>query len=85
MIKLGDKVKDKVSGISGIVVSRIEFLNGCIQFGVQPPYDKKDQREISNWNIDEAQLDKIPGGLNAGEKKVPIGGATTRSVARSKY
>lgn len=33
-IKLGNKVRDTVTGFSGIVTSRIEYLNGCIQFGV---------------------------------------------------
>ena len=26
--KLGDKVRDKISGLEGIITSRIEFLNG---------------------------------------------------------
>jgi hypothetical protein len=33
-IKLGDKVKDKVSGYTGIAVARTQFLNGCIQYSV---------------------------------------------------
>lgn len=34
-INLGDKVRDKTSGFTGIATSKTEFLNGCIQFGVQ--------------------------------------------------
>lgn len=33
-IKLGDKVRDKVSGYTGIAVARCEFINGCIQYTV---------------------------------------------------
>lgn len=33
--KLGDEVKDTITGLKGVVVSRIEYKNGCIQNGVQ--------------------------------------------------
>lgn len=33
-IKLGDRVRDKISGYEGIAVARVEFLNGCIQYTV---------------------------------------------------
>ena len=33
-IKLGDMVKDNVSGYEGIAVARTKFLNGCIQYTV---------------------------------------------------
>ncbi len=39
-IKLGDKVKDLVTGFTGVVVSRIEYINGCVQFGIVPKADK---------------------------------------------
>ena len=40
-IKLGDKVRDKITGFTGIAVNRTEFLNGCIQIGVQGKIDKE--------------------------------------------
>jgi len=42
-IELGDKVRCKYSGFEGTVVSKIEFINGCIQFGVtaENPKSKK--------------------------------------------
>ena len=36
MIELGRIVKDKVTGFTGIAIARLEFLNGCLQFLVQP-------------------------------------------------
>lgn len=36
MINLGDKVKDRISGFSGIATARYEYLNGCIRFQVEP-------------------------------------------------
>jgi len=58
-MKLGDKVRDKVTGLVGITVDRIEYLNGCIQYGVQPPY-KKGSTELPTWRIDEEQLEVVP-------------------------
>lgn len=36
----GDEAEDIITGIGGIVTQKIEFLNGCVQFAVQPPNDK---------------------------------------------
>lgn len=35
MIKLGDTVKDTITGLVGVAVSRTEYKNGCTQYGVQ--------------------------------------------------
>ena len=40
MIRLGCEAVDLVSGFKGIVVSRIEYLWGCVQFGVAPKVEK---------------------------------------------
>lgn len=34
-IQLGDKVRDIVSGFTGIAASRAEYLSGYVSFGVQ--------------------------------------------------
>jgi hypothetical protein len=36
MIKLGDKVKDKLTGFNGVAVARAEYLYGCIWVCVIP-------------------------------------------------
>ncbi len=36
MLKLGQKVKDIITGFEGIAVSRVEYLTGCAQIGVTP-------------------------------------------------
>jgi hypothetical protein len=33
-IKLGDKVRDKITGYIGIATARTLFLNGCVQYSV---------------------------------------------------
>jgi hypothetical protein len=35
-IKLGDKVRDKITGFKGSAVARTEWLNGCVRITIQP-------------------------------------------------
>ena len=39
-IQLGDRVKDKITGFTGIAVSRTEYINGCVQYTVAPKVKK---------------------------------------------
>lgn len=55
-VNLGDLVKDKVSGFTGIATSRTEFLNGCVRFGVSPNELDKDKKPIPIECFDEEQL-----------------------------
>jgi len=80
MFILGDKVKDKVSGLIGIAVSRIEYLNGCIQYGITAKL-KKGEDEIKTWNIDEEQLETVKKKI-VKVKKTPTGGTTNLAKSR---
>lgn len=51
----GDKVKDRISGLTGIATSRTEFLYGCVRVAVQPQ-ELKDGKPVEATYIDEAQL-----------------------------
>ena len=76
MIKLGDEVKCKVSGFRGIVTSVTNFLNGCVQVGIQAPVTK-DGKFGESWSIDVSQLVVV----NAGKvviKKQDVGGPPRR-------
>ena len=55
MIKLGDKVKDTVTGLTGIAVARTEWINGCARITIQPPI-KKDGTPPDNYTVDEPQV-----------------------------
>lgn len=61
MIHLGDKVKDKVSGLTGIVVARTEWLYGCIRLTVQPQ-ELHDGRPVDGYTFDEPQAELIQRG-----------------------
>lgn len=62
-IKLGNKVKDVITGIEGIAVSKIEYLNGVQEYGIQLPA-KKDEgvKPAVQW-IDQHQVKKVGDGI----------------------
>jgi len=57
-IALGSKVKDNITGLTGIVTSRTEWLNGCKRYAVQPKINKDGKVPDVEW-IDEDQLTVI--------------------------
>ena len=83
MIKLSDKVNDTITGFEGTVIAKAIYLNGCVQYLIQPRGLKNDGgKKESEW-IDEGQLivteivemipdkdEKDPGG---GIRKIPSG------------
>lgn len=56
-VELGDKVRDVVSGLIGIAVSEIRYMNGCLQYGVQSEY--KDGKMPQTEYIDAGQLVQV--------------------------
>ena len=77
-IELGDKVKCKITGFEGRTVARTEFINGCIQYEVQPPYDKKTKKIPDGVGIDAQSLIVVEK-VNKPKKKRKTGGANTTS------
>jgi hypothetical protein len=71
MIQLGDEAKDTVTGFTGVVVSRTDYLNGCTRVCLQPPV-AKDGKLPDYATFDEPQLkvlkaQKVPRGpINTG-------------------
>jgi hypothetical protein len=57
-IELGDKVKDKVSGFNGVVVSKTKYLNGCCRVGVKPQSLEKGSTIDEEW-FDVGQLEIV--------------------------
>lgn len=57
-IALGSKVKDKVSGYTGIVTCRSEWLYGCLRYVVQSQ-DLHDGKPIEAIATDEDQLELL--------------------------
>ncbi len=80
-ILLEDTVKCKYTGFKGVVLSKTEFVNGCIQFGVVSKFDQKAPIaiELSEQNIDSQSLvliKKGPRHKKEEEEYKPTGGPT---------
>jgi hypothetical protein len=54
-IELNATVKDQVTGFTGVVTGRVEYLTGCRQYLVQPPV-KKDKEFVNSIWMDEDRL-----------------------------
>lgn len=61
-INFGDRVRDRISGLEGIVISRVEFLYGCVRCSVQPEATK-DWKPADAVYIDEPQLILVTAGV----------------------
>jgi hypothetical protein len=61
-VQLGQRVKDKITGLKGIAISRSTYLYGCVRIAVQP--DKLQAGKMADpiW-IDEPQLEVIGEGI----------------------
>ena len=57
-LKLGDYVKDTISGFEGYVTAITEWLYGCRRMGVQPKGLFEGKPIEAQW-FDEALLEKI--------------------------
>lgn len=57
-IKLGHKVRDKVTGFTGIAISRNEWLIGCTRIGVKPQGLHEGKTIELEW-FDEPQLEDL--------------------------
>ena len=70
--ELGKKAKDKISGMSGILTSRCEFLTGCNRYCISPQ-ELKDGRPIEGMYFDEDQIEILSEGIKSidvqGEKR----------------
>jgi hypothetical protein len=75
MVNLGDKVKDVVTGLTGIAVGRTQYLQGCTRVAVQPQELKDGKPVEASW-FDEPQLEIIEAGAikPKGEKTYKPGG-----------
>lgn len=67
MVELGDRVKDKISGLAGIAVAISVYLYGCKRIGVQPE-ESKDGKPSEWFTVDEPQLEILVKGVVAGRE-----------------
>jgi len=61
VINLGDKVRDTISGFTGIVTGRYVYLHGCVRCGVHSQ-ELKDGKPVEGQVFDEGQLELLQAG-----------------------
>jgi len=63
MITLGVEVQHTITGFKGVATARVEYLNGCIQYCVQPQGLDKDGKIFATEYIDDRALVEIGPGI----------------------
>ncbi len=69
MIKLGQRVRDTITGFEGIATAKVEYLNGCVQFCIKPKITK-DGKISEGEYIDVGQLEVIKGEVKVDPKSI---------------
>ena len=67
--ELGERVKDVVTGISGVVMARSQFITGCDQYGICDTKPKKDGSRPDWEYFDENRLIKDGKGIKLPSNK----------------
>lgn len=60
-IKLGDKVRDKITGLQGVAIARHDYLHGCTRWSLQP-VELKDGKPVDCSTFDDPQLEVVEAG-----------------------
>lgn len=76
-IQLGDEIEDVTAKVRGIVVGRVEYLDGSIAWLTQPPYDA-DGNRVATVEVQDAYAKKVGDGVRVQPK--PTMGFHARQV-----
>lgn len=73
MIPLGAKARDTITGFTGVVVARTQWINGCVRLTLQAT-ELKDGKPLDLLTFDEPQLalvvdEPAPAAAPAGERR----------------
>lgn len=61
---LGKEAQSKVTGFTGIITARADYLTGCVQYCVKPPVDADGKDQKSVW-VDVDELEILDDGVSA--------------------
>jgi hypothetical protein len=56
---LGDLVKDRVTGFTGVIMARTQWFNGCVRYLLQATALKPDGGTVDEHNFDEEQIELV--------------------------
>jgi hypothetical protein len=63
MVNNGDRVKDKITGLEGVVIGITTYLYGCRRVHVQPDKLKDDGTVLDAYAFDEPSIDVLKEGF----------------------
>lgn len=49
MENFGKRVRDKITGFTGVITARCDYMYGCTQYGVTPEVDKEGKLKDTAW------------------------------------
>lgn len=75
MNNLGKKGKDKITGFEGIIISKINYLFGCSQYGITPQVKEGEMKRSDTEYFDEGRIEIIGEGIAPASVKVEKNGA----------
>lgn len=78
----GDEVKHTLSGYKGVVVARIEWINGCKRYNLQAA-GLKDKLPVDVVCLDEGELTLVKAQKHAGPTAAKPPGGPQRGEAKS--
>jgi hypothetical protein len=71
MLNLGDKAKDRITGLVGIVTGRAEYLYGCVQVLISPA-EVKDGSPVPGTWLDEDRCDLVKAAVQPRPASAPV-------------
>lgn len=78
-ISVGQKVRDTVAGIEGVVMTLYYHINGCVRVSIQPP-PGKDGKVMDQHHCDHKVLKVVDDGVSQTVKRESTGGPHTRAI-----
>lgn len=79
-LRLGRRMRDRVTGLEGIATARVEYLNGCVQFCIKPPLNEG--KPMDAEYVDQQQLEVVDAGVSIQQRRT---GGPARDVPPSAY
>jgi len=77
MKNLGKKAQDKITGFTGIITAKCNYLYGCSQYSLTPEVDKDGKRKENEW-FDEGRIKILGKGVKAKEVQAEENGCEIR-------
>lgn len=75
VVLLGEEVEDILTGMKGVPIDKITFMNGCVYFWVQPKMDQKTSKIPESKLIPHGRLKTVGKGLSKPEPTPPAAAA----------